>query len=129
VALRWEAQDTAAPMHSDRGKVELILRNLLHNALKYTSHGSVTVRALPDRHRGRVDFSVIDTGVGIAPEDLAGIFDMFRQGTTGPPRGGGVGLGLYIVRRLLGELGGTVEVDSTPGEGTTFRVWVPLRAA
>jgi anti-sigma regulatory factor (Ser/Thr protein kinase) len=120
VALRWEAQDTAAPMHSDRGKVELILRNLLHNALKYTSHGSVTVRALPDRHRGRVDFSVIDTGDGIAPEDLAGIFDMFRQGTSGPPRGGGVGLGLYLVKRLTDALGGTIAVDSRPGAGSSF---------
>ena len=128
VALRWEAQDTAAPMHSDRGKVELILRNLLHNALKYTSHGSVTVRALPDRHRGRVDFSVIDTGDGIAPEDLAGIFDMFRQGTSGPPRGGGVGLGLYLVKRLTDALGGTIAVDSRPGAGSSFTVSLPLVA-
>ena len=129
VALRWEAQDTADPMHSDRGKVELILRNLLHNALKYTSHGSVTVRALPDRHRGRVDFSVIDTGDGIAPEDLAGIFDMFRQGTTGPPRGGGVGLGLYLVKRLTDALGGTIAVDSRPGAGSSFTVAAAGRSA
>ena len=128
VALNWEAQDTAAPMHSDRGKVELILRNLVHNALKYTSHGSVTVRALPDRGRGRVDFSVIDTGDGIAPEDLAGIFDMFRQGSSGPPRGGGVGLGLYLVKRLTDALGGTIAVDSRPGAGSSFTVTLPLVA-
>jgi signal transduction histidine kinase len=128
VALHWEAEDAAAAMHSDRGKVELILRNLVHNALKYTSHGSVTVRALPDRRRGRVDFSVIDTGDGIAPEDLAGIFDMFRQGSGGPPRGGGVGLGLYLVKRLTDALGGTIAVDSRPGAGSSFTVSLPLVA-
>lgn len=128
VALRWDAPDTAAAMHSDRGKLELILRNLVHNALKYTSHGSVTVRALPDRGRGRVDFSVIDTGDGIAPEDLAGIFDMFRQGSSGPPRGGGVGLGLYLVKRLTDALGGTIAVDSRPGAGSKFTVSLPLVA-
>ena len=128
VVLRWESHDAAAPMQSDRGKVELILRNLIHNALKYTSHGSVTVRAAADRHGGRVDFSVIDTGEGIAAEDLSGIFDMFRQGSNGPPRGGGVGLGLYLVKRLTDALGGTIAVDSRPGSGSRFTVTLPLVA-
>lgn len=128
VALHWETLDAAVAMHSDRGKVELILRNLIHNALKYTSHGSVTVRTRTDRAVGRVDFSVIDTGEGIAAEDIAGIFDMFRQGTNGPPRGGGVGLGLYLVKRLTDALGGTVAVDSRPGSGSHFTVTLPLMA-
>jgi signal transduction histidine kinase len=128
VALRWEGADAAAAMHSDRGKLELILRNLVHNALKYTTHGSVTVRALPDARRGRVDFSVIDTGDGIAPDDLAGIFEMFGQGSSGPPRGGGVGLGLYLVKRLTDALGGTIAVDSRPGTGSKFTVSLPLVA-
>jgi signal transduction histidine kinase len=128
VALRWEATDAATAMHSDRGKVEIILRNLVHNALKYTSEGSVIVRARPDPQRGRVDFSVIDTGDGIAAEDLAGIFEMFRQGSNGPPRGGGVGLGLYLVKRLTDALGGTVAVDSRPGTGSQFTVSLPLVA-
>ncbi|HSP99771.1 MAG TPA: ATP-binding protein [Candidatus Dormibacteraeota bacterium] len=83
---------------------------------------------MPDRRRGRVDFSVIDTGDGIAPEDLAGIFDMFRQGSSGPPRGGGVGLGLYLVKRLTDALGGTIAVDSRPGAGSSFTVSLPLVA-
>ncbi|MFN8642111.1 MAG: HAMP domain-containing sensor histidine kinase [Candidatus Binatia bacterium] len=126
VTLRWETEAAAAAMRSDRGKIELILRNLVHNALKYTSVGSVTVRALADPARGQVDFSVIDTGDGIAPEDLSGIFDMFRQGSNGPPRGGGVGLGLYLVKRLTDALGGTVAVESVPGAGSHFRVSLPL---
>lgn len=128
VALRWETGDVGAAMCSDRGKVELILRNLVHNALKYTNHGSVTVRALADRGRDRVDFSVIDTGEGIAAEDLDGIFDMFRQGSNGPPRGGGVGLGLYLVKRLTEALGGSIAVDSQPGRGSRFTVSLPLVA-
>jgi signal transduction histidine kinase len=124
VTLHWEIDTGSAAMRSDRGKVELILRNLVHNALKYTSQGSVTVRALADR--GRVDFSVIDTGEGIAREDLSGIFEMFRQGSNGPPRGGGVGLGLYLVKRLTDALGGTIAVESAPGAGSHFRVSLPL---
>ena len=126
VTLHWDTDAAVAAMRSDRGKVELILRNLVHNALKYTSQGTVTVRALADHGRGWVDFSVIDTGEGIAAEDLSGIFDMFRQGSNGPPRGGGVGLGLYLVKRLTDALGGTVVVDSRPGAGSHFRVSLPL---
>ncbi len=127
VALHWDTPDAQAAIRSDRGKLELILRNLVHNALKYTEHGSVTVRALPDTGRRRVDFAVIDTGQGIAPEDLDGIFDMFRQGS-GPPRGGGVGLGLYIVKQLTDALGGTIAVESRPGHGSRFTVSIPAEA-
>ncbi|MGH7788433.1 MAG: sensor histidine kinase [Candidatus Binatia bacterium] len=125
VELHWDA-GAGAIMRSDRGKLEMILRNLVHNALKYTEQGSVMVSAHPDPARGRVDFAVADTGQGIAAEDLHGIFEMFRQGSSGPPRGGGVGLGLYIVKQLTGALGGEVAVESRPGSGARFVVSLPL---
>ncbi|MEO8603453.1 MAG: HAMP domain-containing sensor histidine kinase [bacterium] len=126
VAVHWETNAGATALRSDRGKLETILRNLIHNALKYTEHGSVTVSAQVDARRGWVDFAVTDTGQGIAAVDLGGIFEMFRQGSTGPPRGGGVGLGLYIAKQLTDALGGEIAVTSHPGAGTRFTVSVPI---
>jgi signal transduction histidine kinase len=128
VALRWSLGEgaTTATMHSDRRKLEAILRNLIHNACKYTEQGSVTVAAHVFAARGWVEFEVLDTGQGIEPADLSGIFDMFRQGSNGPPRGGGVGLGLYIVQRLSTALGGRIGVASELGAGTRFTVSLPL---
>ncbi|MDX2171390.1 MAG: HAMP domain-containing sensor histidine kinase [Deltaproteobacteria bacterium] len=126
VALTWEADDTGATMRSDRGKLEMILRNLIHNALKYTERGAVTVSAHADRQSGQVRFAVADTGQGIDAADLHGIFEMFRQGSNGPPRGGGVGLGLYIAKQLTDALGGEIGVSSQPGAGARFTVLLPL---
>jgi signal transduction histidine kinase len=72
-----------------------------------------------------VRFCVADTGQGIAAADLAGIFNMFIQGNSGPPREGGVGLGLYIVSRMTDALGGTIDVQSKLGAGSRFTVTLP----
>jgi signal transduction histidine kinase len=128
VALAWNAADATTRMRSDRGKLEMILRNLIHNALKYTERGSVSVSARIDRSAGRVEFAVEDTGQGIHPDDFGAIFEMFGQGSNGgPPRGGGVGLGLYIVKQLTDALGGEIRVDSRPGAGSRFTVVLPLQ--
>jgi signal transduction histidine kinase len=118
VAVRVDSTPGIATLLTDRGKLKTVLRNLVHNALKFTSAGEVVVAAAPTADG--VAFTVRDTGVGIPEEALPYVFEMFRQvpGTGG----GGVGLGLHIVRRFVDALGGTVEVTSTVGVGTTFVV-------
>ncbi len=128
VVLRWEVPDAHIEIQSDRGKLEMILRNLLHNVLKYTHAGSVTVSCQARLNEGRVLFAVADTGPGIAPAEQALIFEMFRQGGGRAPGQGGVGLGLYIVKRLTEALGGQVSVDSCAGAGACFTVCLPLQA-
>jgi len=114
-----------ATMHTDRQRLEQILKNLLSNAVKFTDQGqvSLTVSAGAD---GNLRFAVRDSGIGIAADQLDKIFDAFHQadGTTSR-RFGGTGLGLSISRDLTHLLGGTIAVDSTPGEGSTFTLTLP----
>ncbi|HME94586.1 MAG TPA: ATP-binding protein [Methylomirabilota bacterium] len=115
------------PMHTDEAKVSQILRNLLSNALKFTERGEIRVGA---RRIGdmAIEFSVADTGIGIAPEDQQRIFEEFDQiDNPMQRRVHGTGLGLPLVRRLTTLLGGRVTVESTLGIGSTFRVVIPIR--
>ncbi|GIW39629.1 MAG: hypothetical protein KatS3mg076_0206 [Candidatus Binatia bacterium] len=123
-AVRFElaVSGDLPPVHTDPTKLEIVLRNLATNAVKYTEEGSVRLEV--ERRDGGVEFRVVDTGPGIAPEDLRRIFDPFFRGRRGKGAGG-VGLGLFIVQRLVALLGGEVSVRSVPGEGTTFRLWIP----
>jgi signal transduction histidine kinase len=124
--LRWESNGTAT-IDTDRRKLRVILKNLVGNALKFTPQGEVVVQA--DLRGDRCAFVVRDTGVGIATERLPVIFEMFRQADSSDSRSyGGVGLGLYIVQRLLDQLGGDIAVASAPGKGTTFTVTLPVHA-
>jgi PAS domain S-box-containing protein len=115
-------------VRSDRIKLKMIIKNLFGNAVKFTEQGTITVAARAV-HPG-VEIRISDTGIGIAPEAQAYVFDPFRQvDGSDSRRYGGLGLGLYIVRRLVDVLGGTVALESTPGDGSTFRVWIPLTVA
>jgi len=112
-------------MTSDIDKARQILVNLLGNAVKFTDSGAVTLRLSRGARAVRVD--VVDTGIGIAPEELSRLFRPFAQVDTGlTRRHGGTGLGLYISRRLATLLGGHIEVESTLGVGSTFTVVLPL---
>ena len=123
VVLEWAPPPRLPRLYSDPAKLKVVLKNLLGNAAKYTHAGRILVNAAS--HPDGVEFAVADTGIGIAPDLVPTIFEAFRQVGDGVPLQGGVGLGLYIVRRLLGELGGSVQVESEPGRGSTFRVFVP----
>jgi signal transduction histidine kinase len=126
VQLLWRV-DPAVPMiRSDAGKLQVAVRNLVHNALKFTDEGQVTVTATTDPSGQRVHIVVQDSGRGIAAKDLSVIFDMFRQSSERDASKGGVGLGLYIVKRLVSLLGGDIDVRSAPGRGSTFRIHLPV---
>ncbi len=124
VQLDWRVARDLPRLHTDPLKLKVVLKNIITNAYKFTAHGNVTVQA---RVLGRgVEIAVADTGIGIAPDVLPVIFEAFRQADGSTTRQfGGVGLGLYIVQRLLDLLQGSVSVDSVVGRGSTFRVWVP----
>src|SRR2546427_520666 len=125
VELRWRVDPTVPGMRTDQTKLHVILRNLVHNALKFTEAGLVTVTATADGDGQRVHFVVQDSGAGIAAQDLTVIFEMFRQASGRDPAISGAGLGLYIVKRLVTLLGGEIDVLSAPGRGASFRVHLP----
>ncbi len=103
-----------------------MLLNLLSNAVKFTNKGRVTVAA--NCAPGGVRIDVIDTGIGIRQSDLQAIWEDFRQVDQSRTREfGGTGLGLSITRKLLERLGGSVTVQSSYGEGSTFSVFLPER--
>lgn len=112
---------------TDWDKLAQILRNLVANAVKFTRKGGVAFRI--ERRQGMplpICLSVRDTGIGIAADKLAVIFEAFQQGDGSTSREfGGTGLGLTISLRFAQMLGGTIEVESTPGQGSTFRVLLP----
>jgi signal transduction histidine kinase len=120
--------DPALPptLRTDAGRLKQVLKNLLANAFKFTSRGAIILRIAPDVP-GHVAFSVMDTGIGIAPDKQQLIFEAFRQadGTTSRQYGG-TGLGLSISRELTRLLGGELRLTSVPGEGSMFTLVLPL---
>jgi len=127
-ALQFEvtlADELPRALLLDRTRLQQILVNLLANALKFTSKGRVTLRALwtfmgEDRRSGRLVFEVTDTGVGIPVTKHEAVFQPFVQ--VDPPSAEGTGLGLSIVRRLADRMGGKVTLESAIGRGSTFRL-------
>jgi signal transduction histidine kinase len=110
---------------TDPAKLQQILTNLVANAIKFTSQGSVTVEVKAEEPN-EVTISVVDTGIGIRPEHLEIIFEEFRQvDGSSTRRFGGTGLGLAIARRLTEMLDGKLEVKSTYGVGSTFTLRIP----
>ncbi|MGH3441530.1 MAG: ATP-binding protein [Nitriliruptorales bacterium] len=120
--VKLEVEQGMPRLLLDPDKMDRVVTNLVDNALRYSTEGPVTVST---RVRdSRLEISVSDHGVGIAADQLAHIFGKFSRGRD--TRRSGTGLGLYITRGLVLAHRGEVEVESTPGEGSTFRVLLPL---
>jgi signal transduction histidine kinase len=136
IDLDVEVDEDLPEMRQDQGKVQQILNNLLSNAIKFTPEGGrivVSARKLDERYAALV---VMDTGVGIAPQDQTAIFEKFRQGATVLTGGdamtreySGTGLGLSIVKEMCKLLGGEISLVSELGTGSTFTVRLPWQLA
>ena len=126
LALSLEVEpDASGTYRGDPTRLRQVVYNLISNAVKFTDSGEIAVRA---RRRGHwVELSVSDTGPGIAPDQLGKLFDKFVQlDASTTRRHGGTGLGLAICRDLCALMGGTMSVQSRPGEGSTFTASLPL---
>jgi|GEM_PF-2068297 len=139
VELRWDIAKDLPVASLDRDKLRHVLENLINNAIKFTEAGSITVTARLVKsgahspktvNQGRwLELEVSDTGVGIPQESLAMIFEKFCQlDTTSTRLHGGVGIGLYLVKRFATVLSGDVTVQSEVGKGSTFTVTIPFIA-
>ena len=131
--LTWEvAPAVPESVHGDAARVRQVLTNLLSNAVKFTEAGSVRVGvdlAPPADGPSLLALTVQDTGVGIAPDRLAAVFEQFAQADDSTSRThGGTGLGLAICRQLVRLMGGEMSAESVPGEGSTFRFTVAVDA-
>jgi GAF domain-containing protein len=118
-------QDDLPKAHGDARRVSQVLLNLVGNAIKFTDKGEVEIRAIVDK--GQFVLTVRDTGPGIADADQERIFGEFQQiDNSNTRRKGGTGLGLAISKRMVEMQGGTISVDSVLGQGSTFRVVLPV---
>lgn len=146
LALKWQYSSALPVIKTDSEKLRHILQNLINNAIKYTEEGQVTVTARIKDSEGqqateksvqgngataqtserKVEFKVMDTGIGIPGESLLFIFERFHQvNGSQAKRSGGVGLGLHIVKKFTELLGGEIDVESEPGKGSVFTVVIP----
>ncbi len=126
IALSSSVGEGVGIVRADVRKVKQVLLNLLSNALKFTPEGGrIDVRACA--HADRIEVSVTDTGVGIAPEDHDAVFEEFRQVGASAARVEGTGLGLAISRKFIELHGGRLWLESEPGRGSTFTFSLPLQ--
>ncbi|MBI4743116.1 MAG: HAMP domain-containing histidine kinase [Betaproteobacteria bacterium] len=127
--LTIEVEEEGLPptVYSDEVRLRQVLLNLIGNAVKFTDHGRIAVRAFADG--GRVRIEVEDTGIGISPEDSAIIFEKFRQSESFLKRNHqGTGLGLTLAKHLVEHMGGEIGAQSEPGAGSTFHLLLPAAA-
>jgi signal transduction histidine kinase len=126
LVFKWEYHSEPRIIKTDGDKLKHILQNLINNAVKFTDEGSITFTARYFPETKLAEFIVADTGIGIEQEMLPSIFERFHQLDSSDTRNhGGVGLGLYIVRKYLEVLGGEIRVNSEVGKGSIFTVTLP----
>jgi hypothetical protein len=121
----WRYPSDLPIINADKEKLLRILQNLVDNAIKFTSEGEVSILARSNPQNDVVEFAVADTGIGIAKEERATIFEMFRQADNSGTRNF-EGLGLFIAKRFAQLMGGDIVVVSESGRGSTFTVTLPI---
>jgi signal transduction histidine kinase len=130
LTLNWDVSGNLPIVETDSVKLRHILENLINNAIKYTEKGHIGISGRYLSQTNTIEFKVADTGIGIAKESLPIIFDKFHQLDDSNTRPyGGMGLGLYIVKKYTELLDGEVEVKSELGKGSTFTVTIPCETA
>ncbi len=130
--LRFTVQfaDGDLSMVNDRAKVDRVFQNVLNNAVKFTTHGEITVKVGPSADRAAMGFAIEDTGVGIEQSKIDSIFEPFHQGDNSTQRAfSGLGIGLTVARRMTELIGGTLNITSKPGIGTKVSMNFPVQAA
>ncbi len=125
--LIGELAGQTLPVMTQLDHLSRAITNLVANAIKYTRSGTVRVKTALTA--GRICIAVADSGIGIVPGDVPHVFERFYRGKVAQLSASGTGLGLAIVKEIAEAHGGTVEVESTLGAGTTFRLWLPVAAA
>ncbi|MCP4699314.1 MAG: PAS domain S-box protein [Gammaproteobacteria bacterium] len=127
--LQVRCADSIGKMYADLTKVRQILLNLLSNAAKFTKEGTIVLEfvRISEEHDEWMIFRVSDTGIGIAPEKVSMLFQVFTQADASSTRQyGGTGLGLVICKRFAEMMGGSISVESEPNRGTAFQVHLPV---
>jgi signal transduction histidine kinase/CheY-like chemotaxis protein len=122
-----DADPSLRTLRTDQKKLRQTLFNLLSNASKFTRNGTIRMRVFRDpEHESRACFVVSDTGIGMNPEQMGRIFQEFTQAEESTSRNyGGTGLGLTLCRKFVNLLGGEIQVESEPGKGSTFTLFIP----
>ena len=126
--LHYDFDESLGVMHSDETRLRQTLLNLLSNACKFTKEGDVwfTVKSRTVNEQEWVSFAVKDSGIGMTEDQVASIFEEFTQAESGTAaKFGGTGLGLSITKKLIEMMGGTIQVHSQPGAGSTFEMLLP----
>ena len=127
ITLRWDYPRDLPTIRSEPEKLKHVLRNLMDNAIKFTEEGQIRLEARYVGGGSAVEFTVSDTGIGIPKDKLPEIFEMFRQVDSSATRKyEGIGVGLFVVKKFTGLLGGVVTVESEINKGSTFTVTIPV---
>ncbi|MEJ2740658.1 MAG: ATP-binding protein, partial [Dehalococcoidia bacterium] len=125
IELTLEMSDRLPSLNGDRDRIEQVLINLIHNAIKFTQPGG-TVTVSAGTYNKSLQFSVSDTGTGIPAEDLTRIFERFYKADKARS-GSGTGLGLAIAKHVVAAHGGEIWVESIEGKGSQFYFTIPLQ--